>query len=539
MSEFMRVHKRASIAAALGCVLLVVLGATWAVVRLSVSSRPRPAPGPPVDVPSFDPSILNQDIDPETWWSTHPYNPDSLGYIPVGGLAPRDPIVDVRTQFNWNLQAAIDALPASGGTLYLPAGLYATNAYNEIRGRGNIQLVGDPNGGTMIRQRLDIMGCQASENCDYGQFNQCVYQAAISHDTSTACWQIFTNTPARNIYIKNVTFDGGYEQRGANGQCAGDWSDSIAVGLIATKDILFDNVTFQNYCDPILSNPDRDSTTGLGQCIGACHPGLVNFSGGNDNVWCRRCRFLGPGRYPWYSDGTRGSGLIGSYVLFKGTLEANSRFVGGPIFLNNDDFTMDENFDGTFEKSELRFPQLAVIADNTFTGYTSTHVIDYAGATALIMNNTVDDPEGRVIPYFVTIDAECSYLWSANYGLSYQGYGNELIGNHIDTGVNTFVQLNGARGSAPQAGIECHTPSVLGHYTVRGNRLAGGAELNGEPFSFIQEIPPVDGPNVVDDNCVAGQEYGTGLSCPEQSPTPVIGRQLTALVGAWLHPSSP
>jgi hypothetical protein len=404
----------------------------------------------------------------------------------------------------------------------LPAGIYATPSYNQIRGRGNIQLVGDPNGGTTVRQELDVSGCANADDCAYWKLNQCVYQADISHDGSAPCWQVFVNTPARNIYIKDITFDGGYAQHGAPGRCSASWSDSIAVSLIATRDVLFDDVTFQNYCDPVRNNPERDPATGLGQCAAACHPGIINFSGGNDNIWCRRCRFLGPGRYPWYSDGTRGSGLIDSYFQLKEPGESDPRLAGGPIFLNNDDFTMDENFDGVFQKSELRFPQLTIIQDNTFSGYTDAQAIDYSGASAMISKNVVNDPEGRVIPSFIHLNVDCSYLWNVSNGLSYKAYGNQVVGNRIDTGINVLVRADAARGAVPQAGVACRTPGALGQYTVKDNLVARGAELNGQPFTLIQDIGPVDGPNVVAGNCVAGQPADGSAACgglPSEAPT--------------------
>jgi hypothetical protein len=331
---------------------------------------------------------------------------------------------------------------------------------------------------------------------------------------------VFTNPPAKNIYIKDIVFDGGYSQRGPTGRCAANWTDSIAVSLTGTKDVLFDNVTFQNYCNPILQNPEKDPATGLGLCLGACHPGLVNFSGGNDNVWCRRCRFLGPGRYPWYADGTRGSGIMDSYFLFKPPDESDPRFEGGPIFLNNDDFTMDQNFDGIFENSELRFPQLVIIFGNAFVGYNATHDINYSGASALIEHNTVDDPEGRIMPRFLDFNTECSYLWSASYGLSYHAYKNKVIDNHISTGVNTFLRADASRGAVALPGADCKVPSDVGQYTLRNNVVDTPATLNGTGFQFVDDVGPVAGPNVLEHNCVAGKLVGTEQACSPPSGSP-------------------
>ena len=476
--------------------------------------RAATSPAPVVQgVPAFDAHTLDTDLDVATWWATHPYNPANPASLPVGGIHSPQPLINVQTEYNWNIQAAINAVPQSGGTLYLPAGIYATPAFLSIAGRGNIHLIGDPNGGTTIRQNLSIVGCPVATDCDYATYNQCVYQAASAHDTTAACWQTFTNTPTRNIYVKDITFDGGYTQRGPAGRCAADWTDSMAVELTATQDVLFDNVTFQNYCDPIQNNPQKDPATGLGACLGACHPGLVNFSAGNDNVWCRRCRFLGPGRYPWYADGTRGSGLLSSYFLFKPPGESDPRFEGGPIFLNNDDFTMDQNFDGTYQNSELRFPQLVVISDNAFVGYNPTHAIDYSGASALIQRNTVSDPEGRVIPRFLDYNTECSFLWNVSYGLSYHAFGSTVVDNHISTGVNTFLRADATRGSVARPGADCQVPGQIGRFTVRDNVVDVPAALNGTPFNFLDEIGSVAGPNVVDHNCVAGKDEASGAAC--------------------------
>ena len=53
--------------------------------------------------------------DVESWWATHPFNPESAQYAP--DIASPSNQVNVRTQFAGNIQAAIDALMGAKKTL--------------------------------------------------------------------------------------------------------------------------------------------------------------------------------------------------------------------------------------------------------------------------------------------------------------------------------------------------------------------------------------------------------------------------------------
>ncbi|MGH2351318.1 MAG: hypothetical protein ACRDJN_06850, partial [Chloroflexota bacterium] len=80
-----------------------------------------PAPAAPAGVPQMP---VSYGMDVETWWATHPFNPENPNSIPVGGIGSPSPRLNVKTQFGGNIQAAIDALPATGGTLFFEPGVY-------------------------------------------------------------------------------------------------------------------------------------------------------------------------------------------------------------------------------------------------------------------------------------------------------------------------------------------------------------------------------------------------------------------------------
>jgi hypothetical protein len=199
-------------------------------------------------VPSLSPNF-SQDV--ETWWTAHPFNPDSSQYRP--NITSPTPVVNVLTQHGGNIQSAIDALPATGGTLNLPAGTY-TSSFS-LLGKSNVHIISDT--GALIRTSSEshIAGC--AEALDYPAFARDVI---AREPVEYAC---ATSNRIRNIYLRNITFDG------AN-------VSQSALLIRAARDTVFDNVTFQNYVDP-----------------GSGHTGLVNGSAMLDNIWFRNSRFVG------------------------------------------------------------------------------------------------------------------------------------------------------------------------------------------------------------------------------------------------------
>lgn len=350
--------------------------------------------------------------DVETWWANHPLNPANPKGIPIGEIKNLAglPTINVRQKYGSNLQAAIDALPAQGGTLVLDAGVY--DGFR-IVGRSNIHIVSD--GGAIIRNAgfgpADDRSSNQIASCeralDYGEFNGCAFW---SDPECLACLR----RRVGNIYFKNIVFDG-----------AGVAVE--AVGLHAVRGVVFDSVTFQNYHDPQ-----------------AHHNGLLGGNAWLDNVWCRGCNFVGNGRWAVYLDGAHASGIIRSRVGMFGS--------GNFLFLSNNDFDIDVNGNDTFEPHEIRQASYIIVEGNTIEG--SHIVVNLEGGHSLVRDNLVTGQ-----PHY--------FVWQ-NSPSSFRGvplvdyYGNRIVGNQVDS-VHTFLAVNGATNAQAQAG----------RYEVRNNVVSG------------------------------------------------------------------
>ncbi len=421
-------------------------------------------------VPSYPPDYTE---DVETWWAGHPLNPDNPEAISIGGLQnlPDLPVLNVAQQYGSDLQAAIDALPAGGGTLVLDPGTY--NGFR-IVGKNSVHIISS--GGATIRNAGSgpvgdrdsnvVAGC--SQALDYGLFNSCTF----SGDPS--CLECLQKR-VENIYIKNITFDG-----------AG--SATEAVGLHAVRGVVLDNVTFQNYYDPESG-----------------HGGLLGGNAMLDNVWCRGCDFVGNERWAVYLDGAHASGIIRSQV---------AAFPSGSfLFLSNNDFDIDLNENGAFEPDEIRQADYLVIEGNTIEG--SHQVVNVEGGHTLVKNNIVTNGS----QYFVWQNSPSSFrgVPLVDY------YGNRIVGNHVDA-VHTFVAINGASDTHARAGLyevrdntveDLRGPFISESGTVDGPNLACGNTADGVP---------VDGP------CAASTATPTPTRSPTALPvTPTPTRSSTAL----------
>ncbi|MCL4368646.1 MAG: carbohydrate binding domain-containing protein [Actinobacteria bacterium] len=399
----------------------------------------------------------NQDI--ETWWSQHPFNPQSGNYRP--DIQSPSNQVNAQTQFGGDIQAAIDSLPSSGGTVYLPAGTY-NSAFNVI-GKSNVHIISD--GGAVIQSggTTQVAGCQLAT--DYQAFNLAV---ASKDPSAVAC---ATTNRVSNVYFKNLTFDG-----------AG--SSLIAVTVNAAMDVVFDNITFQNYRDP------GDEY----------HRGLISGSAVLDNIWVRNSHFVGSEAFALYLDGLHGGGVINS------TIDGNFRR-GNLLFLTNDDFTKDYNGNGTFDPWEIRSAQHNVVYGNTFAGGTYD-VVSATGRDNLVKNNTV---QNRV----TTLASFESKTALVNDTFVYQYYGNRIVGNRT-TSAGSFLEITAATCPAGQTNI-----ARVGQYQVRDNNSQDAAGQAGNEINTSCDT--IEGPNVVSNNCFGSQCTGGTTPTPvsTQTSTPV------------------
>ncbi|MGE3267928.1 MAG: hypothetical protein AB7P40_04225 [Chloroflexota bacterium] len=390
-------------------------------------------------VPSY-PVDYAQDV--TTWWANHPLNADSPCHVAESAIVSPPRVVNVAREYGSNIQAAIDALPGNGGTLYFEPGVY--NNDFRLVGRSNVHFVSD--GGAIFRGGPSrIAGCSIA--LDYGEFNR-----AFSRRDPSAL-SCGTTDRIHNIYFKNIVFDGG-------------GSSIQAISMSAARDVLFDGVTLRNFVDP------KEH-----------HRGLISATAMLDNIWVRGSHFVGNERYALYFDGAQGSGVIES------TIEP-SFGSGGLLFLTNDDFSMDLNNNDAWDAGEMRHSNFVVVANNVFTadsnGRSLYAAVSYTGANALISGNRV---EGAV-QVLADLANRCSQRWST---LPYEHTGSRVIGNRVRS-AKQLVTVSGQTINC--AGVD----GTIGRYEVKDNVIEKGSALEG----VAVERGPVIGPNVSTPNWPLG-----------------------------------
>lgn len=380
-------------------------------------------------VPRLDP---NYSVDVDVWWASHPFNPESPTYNPA--IASPTPVVNLTS--GQSIQAAIDALPAGGGTVRLGPGTYGGF---DIIGRSNVHVVSD--GGAVIAGvcRLSV----STRALDYGTFDSLIRQG------DPAAWNDLRN-PTRNFYFRNLIFDGG-------------GSRVTAVVLKRVYDVVFDACEFRNFVDPRTS-----------------HPGIIGGHMGLNNIWYRNCVFRGSCRWVSYLDGCHGSGAIAC------TIELSNFGSGGFLYLTNDDFTEDINGNGRIDREEERNAKYIVIYGNRFEGGNTDNAVSYTGENLLVKKNTVTGPINRFVG--------CQSRWShSDPSLRYQFYVFKILENTVADCVLEFLTLENNANPAPSP----YQSPVMGRYTVQCN------SFNVRTGVIVDDADgPIDGPNVVEGNCV-------------------------------------
>ena len=399
----------------------------------------------------------NQDV--ETYWANHPFNPSSPNYRPDINSPSNQ--VNVATQFGGNTQAALDSLPSSGGTLYFPAGDYSNFT---LVGKNNVHFIGNP--GATIAGTSRIAGCDTALN--YHDFS-----LAVTNRDPDALSCATTNR-LKNIYFKNITFDGG-------------GSALDAFDLHAVQDMVIDNATFQNFADYTL-----DPSLHIGQISGASML---------DNIWVRNSSFLGKTAFSIYVDGMHGGGMINNTF-------SNNHRRGYLLFLTNDDFTKDYNGNGSFEDWEVRSAKYNVVYGNTFDGglknydgspVTSYEIAAFTGANNLVMGNIITNRVTNIGAF----DAKTALV---NDTYTYSYYGNKIIANDARGGVSYLMEINGGTCPSGQNNF-----AHVGKYEIKNNRAASGQTIVENPTGCSS----IEGPNVVNGNC-----FGTNCPAPSSDPTP-------------------
>jgi hypothetical protein len=308
-----------------------------------------------------------------------------------------------------------------------------------------------------------IAGCQTSTV--YADISA---QVAAKNPTAVEC---ITTGRTKNIYFKNLTFDG------MNTQLQ-------AMSISASKDILFDNVTFQNFVDPKTH-----------------HRGLVSGNAVLDNIWFRNVRFAGKERYALYLDGLHGGGVIDSQI--EGPFGS-----GGLLFLTNDDLSRDYNNNGSLEMGELRTANHVAVAYNTFSGYLYNGIA-IMGRDSIVYKNTMLATIGNA---FVSIETKSSHI---NRNLVYNYFGNMIINNKIKN-IKYLAQVF-ASPTCPHI-VNC---SLQGQYTVTNNLIEGAANFSQLVREVSTSYGTITGPNNVSGNCINDLNCIINTASASATPTPL------------------
>lgn len=378
-------------------------------------------------VPRIDPDYK---VGVETWWATHPFNPESPKYQPK--IDSPAPIVNVPA--GASIQEALDKLPAAGGTLKLAAGTYAPF---KIIARSNIHILGVP--GAILTGSSTIAVTQLA--LDYGKYDG----AISSHPQLDANygkdkyknkneWEAYNN-PIRNFYIKGITFDG---QSQTSAPTLSFTSGALCFKRV--RDAVVEDCVFQNF-------NDRKG-----------HGALAWGHEGLNNVWFRNCQFLGTAPFAVYLDGAHGCGLIGSEV------KLDKMGSGGILFLTNHDFTDDNNENGKIDREEERSPKYDVIYKNKFTGDTRGSCVAYAGENLLFMGNQISGKVGSVV------NNSTGRPW-AMASIPYGAYNIRIVGNTLNA-ADYWLQVSISKDLAEK--VQALPPAQ--RYTIEANKVEGAVK---------------------------------------------------------------
>jgi hypothetical protein len=381
----------------------------------------------------------------DAWWEGHPLNP-----IRYRGRSIAHPEPHLYAANYASLQAAIDALPATGGTIFLAANTVETAyEYSEVVAKSNVHFVGQGEGVTYCEE-IQIFSDELTR--DYTTFQ-------VALDGGSAAELLVANNRKSNFYFGDITFDGT--------NTTPDWDENhhttgYAIFLRTVKDVVIEHCTFQNYDD-----------------LFEWHPGLVSGNALVDNIWALNCTFSGTARYAFFLDGAHGCGVVNSTL-------ANAFGSGGILGLTNTDYTVDIDGSGTYSRSEHRNGQYWVI-DGVTTSSVSTFVQMTAGPV-LVQNCTSVTNS----PKFVHLLAKCSRL-AASDGVIYDNQGSIIRNNTINNCVQVLY-IDGDTGDDNCSGSEF--AAITGQYQVLNNTLAAAVSY----VAVVTEVAPVTSPNVVSGN---------------------------------------
>ena len=230
--------------------------------------------------------------------------------ITVGG-----PSASIQGFTNQDIQIAVDALPAEGGTVKLDPGEFKMMA--PVRLRSNVKLIGS--GAKTILKRIDGYHSKFVIDADYGELKITVEDASgfkpgmsiqITDKPNSGCWDVTTATitdivkdtlyfdtylirdydselngmvtnagscvsvhDAQNVYISDFTVDGNKEKNDLLDGCNGGGiaiikSKNVTVEKVHVKDFNGEGITWQITENVTVRNCEISACTNMG-----LHPG--------------------------------------------------------------------------------------------------------------------------------------------------------------------------------------------------------------------------------------------------------------------------
>lgn len=460
---------------------------------------------PDLGVPTQEPIFSFFSV--ETWWATHWANPTSSNYIPVGNILTHPTEVVVAPG---GLQAAINA--ASPYTTFrLQAGIHPRVT---IVGKGHLHFIADNPANKPTCRGFDIYGTSYAQQyntrgTDYGYPHHLTVlktaEALLRHRNPTRDF-IFRNIDFESdgslVNWEYYMFDDGYWSHD-------HWYTNAAIGMRAVQDVLIESCTADGYVagtnletreggtGAFLPPPDPagfDTSSGP-----TGHPGVFWGNSGIRNIIMRDVEIWGPPStrgfpYAIFFDGPQGC------VFEDITLHGKFAF-GDLLFLTNDDYTFDVDYDGRFDKGrDTREPWCNVcanwVSDKTGVGQTNGYAI--TGGNNLFKNMQVTNHTGNLtwVFQFTTKVAGTSYF-KGNY---YLAYGNVVDNFNLTHGSCThFLQVDADQGV--NATVTASNPyrSHTGYHTVKNSHV------NALTTAWVQNVETqvlVDGTTTLDNNTV-------------------------------------
>jgi hypothetical protein len=428
-----------------------------------------------VPEPGVPRAVLDASLSPEEWWARCWANPDSPYYVSYDAIVLHPRTVNVGTLDD--LQTVLDAAP-DNTTLVLPADY--TFADLNITGRNGIHIVAaDPDNPWVCTGYVGMYANATAES------SIASWTTAVLSDSPAGSEALFLNPP-RDFILR----DGAFTH-------PGPFIARPPIHLQGVADVLIERVVMTGHVCPDAGGG------GTGAPVG--HPGLVTGAGGVENVVVRESTLTGftnPGGFgyptPVYWDGPRGC------VFVDNTTNGKWFNRTGPLWLTNDDFTLDYDGDRTIHRwREERSAQFNASVGNTCSG--NSFFMSVTGGYNLIAENDISGLSGGNLATVIEIVARCSRLHEHPYNHRYFHYDTIVRDNIIHGNV-----LESVIEHQPDPGFVCFDQgdprntaayawrSRVGRTTLTGTRVTGTVAdwIIDEPSSSAAS----DGPNVESGN---------------------------------------